>query len=78
MHRSLLGVFAPAGTSAAIVDKLDAEATGILRSAATQRALNSVGTDAAPISQAAFAERIRAEAARYAVIIQGWQISGPQ
>jgi tripartite-type tricarboxylate transporter receptor subunit TctC len=65
-----VGLFAPAGTPAAIVDRLDAEARGTLRSAEVQRALNSVGTDAAPLSQAAFAERIKAEAARYAVIIQ--------
>ena len=73
-----VGLFAPAGTAAAIVDKLDAEATGILRSAETQRALNSVGTDAAAISQAAFAQRIRAEAARYAVIIQKTGFRAPQ
>jgi tripartite-type tricarboxylate transporter receptor subunit TctC len=65
-----VGLFAPAGTPAAIVDKLDAVAVGILRSGEVQRALTSVGTDAAPLSQAAFAERIKAEAARYAVIIQ--------
>jgi len=65
-----VGLFAPAGTPAAIVDRLDAEATGVLRSAEMQRQLISVGTDPSPISQAAFVERIKADAARYAVIIQ--------
>jgi tripartite-type tricarboxylate transporter receptor subunit TctC len=65
-----VGLFAPAGTPAAIVDRLDAEATGVLRSAEMQRQLISVGADPSPISQAAFVERIKADAARYAVIIQ--------
>jgi tripartite-type tricarboxylate transporter receptor subunit TctC len=65
-----VGLFVPAGTPAAIVDKLDAESRGSLSAAEVQRALNSVGTDAAPVSRAAFGERIKAEAARYAVIIQ--------
>jgi tripartite-type tricarboxylate transporter receptor subunit TctC len=72
-----VGLFAPAGTPAAIVDKLDAEATSLLRSADMQRQLNSVGTDAAAVSQAAFSERIRAEAARYAVIIQKTGLRSP-
>jgi len=65
-----VGLFAPAGTPAVIVDRLDAEATAVLRSADMQRQLISVGTDPSPISQAAFVERIKADAARYAVIIQ--------
>jgi tripartite-type tricarboxylate transporter receptor subunit TctC len=73
-----VGLFAPIGTPAAIVDKLDAEASSILRSAEMQRQLILVGTDAAPISQAAFVERIRADAARYAVIIQKTGLRAPQ
>jgi tripartite-type tricarboxylate transporter receptor subunit TctC len=65
-----VGLFVPAGTPAAIVDKLDAEARGTLASADVQRALNAVGTDPVPVSRAAFAEQIKAEAARYAAIIQ--------
>jgi tripartite-type tricarboxylate transporter receptor subunit TctC len=73
-----VGLFAPAGTPAAIVDKLDAEATGVLRSAEVRSALNSVGTDAAPVSQAAFVQQIKAEAARYAVIIQKTGLRPPE
>jgi len=65
-----VGLFAPAGTPAAIVDRLDAEATSVLRSAEMQRQLAAIGTDPSPVSQAAFAERIKADAARYAVVIQ--------
>jgi tripartite-type tricarboxylate transporter receptor subunit TctC len=73
-----VGLFAPAGTPAAIVDKLDAEASSVLHSAETQRLLNSVGTDASPLSRAAFAQRIKSDAARYAVIIQKIGLHGPQ
>jgi tripartite-type tricarboxylate transporter receptor subunit TctC len=65
-----VGLFAPAGTSPAIVDRLDAEVGRILRLADVQRQLNAVGTDASPLSQTAFAQRIRADAARYTLIIQ--------
>ena len=65
-----VGLFAPAGTSPAIVNRLDAEVSRILRLADVQRQLNAVGTDASPISQAAFVQRIKADAARYSLIIQ--------
>jgi tripartite-type tricarboxylate transporter receptor subunit TctC len=65
-----VGLFAPAGTPAAIVDRLDAEATSVLHSTDMQRQLAAIGTDPSPISQAAFAERIKADAARYAAVIQ--------
>jgi tripartite-type tricarboxylate transporter receptor subunit TctC len=65
-----VGLFAPGGTPAAIIDRLDAEATGVLRSAEMERQLAAIGTDPSPISQAAFAERIKTDAARYAVVIQ--------
>ena len=65
-----VGLFAPAGTPAAIVDRLDAEATSVLHSTDMQRQLAAIGTDPSAISQAAFAERIKADAARYAVVIQ--------
>jgi tripartite-type tricarboxylate transporter receptor subunit TctC len=65
-----VGLFAPAGTSPAIVDRLDAEVSKILRLTDVQRQLNAVGTDASPISQAAFVQRIKADAARYSLIIQ--------
>ena len=65
-----VGLFAPAGTPAAIVNRLDAEASRILHMADVKRQLNAVGTEAFPLSQADFVQRIKADAARYAIIIQ--------
>ena len=65
-----VGLFAPAGTPAAILDRLDAQVSRILHQTDVERQLNAVGTDASPLSQAAFVQRIKADAARYAVIIQ--------
>jgi tripartite-type tricarboxylate transporter receptor subunit TctC len=65
-----VGLFAPSGTPAPIINRLDAEATGVLRSAEMQKQLAAIGTDSSPISQAAFAQRIKADAARYAVVIE--------
>ena len=72
-----VGLFAPAGTPAAIVNRLDAEASAVLRSAETQKLLNSVGTDASPISQAAFVQRIASDAARYGLVIQKTGLRAP-
>jgi len=65
-----VGLFAPAGTSPAIVDRLEAEVSRILRLADVQRQLNAVGTDASGLGQADFVQRIKADAARYSLIIQ--------
>ena len=65
-----VGLFAPAGTPPAIVSRLDAEVGRILKDAAVRKRLNDLGTEASAISQAAFAERIRLDAARYARIIE--------
>ena len=63
------GLFAPAGTPPAIVNKLDQEVGRILRDEGVRKLLNAAGIEAAPISQAAFVERIHDEAARYTRII---------
>ncbi len=65
-----VGLFAPAGTPPAIVQRLDAEVARILQDATVRKRLNDLGTEASAISQAAFAERIRLDAARYAKIIE--------
>jgi tripartite-type tricarboxylate transporter receptor subunit TctC len=72
-----VGLFAPAGTPAPIVNRLDAEAIGVLRSAEMQKQLAAIGTDSSPISQAAFAQRIKADAARYAVVIEKTGLRAP-
>jgi tripartite-type tricarboxylate transporter receptor subunit TctC len=73
-----VGLFAPAGTPAAIVDRLDAQVSRILQMADTQRQLNAVGTDAFPLRQAGFVQRIKADAARYAIIIEKTGLRPPK
>jgi tripartite-type tricarboxylate transporter receptor subunit TctC len=73
-----VGLFAPAGTSAAIVNRLDAEASRVLHMADVQRQLNVVGTEAFPLSQAGFVQRIKTDAARYAIIIEKTGLRPPQ
>jgi len=65
-----VGLFAPAHTPKAIIDQLDGEAVRILKDEGVRSRLNALGTEAAAISQAAFEERIRADAGRYARIIR--------
>jgi tripartite-type tricarboxylate transporter receptor subunit TctC len=65
-----VALFAPAGTPKAIVDRLDAAVVKSLKDAAVRKRLNELGTEAAGISQAAFVERIRLDAARYLKIIK--------
>jgi tripartite-type tricarboxylate transporter receptor subunit TctC len=65
-----VGLFAPAGTPAAIVSRLDAEVVRILADEAVRKRLNTVGTGAYPLSQAQFVARIERDAARYKQIIQ--------
>jgi tripartite-type tricarboxylate transporter receptor subunit TctC len=65
-----VGLFVPAGTPPAIVSRLDAEVARILKDAGVRKRLNDLGTEASSISGAAFAERIRVDAARYLRIIE--------
>jgi tripartite-type tricarboxylate transporter receptor subunit TctC len=65
-----VGLFAPAGTPSAIVQRLDTEVGRILQDTTVRKRLNDLGTEASAISQAAFAERIRLDAARYGKIIE--------
>jgi tripartite-type tricarboxylate transporter receptor subunit TctC len=64
------GVYAPAGTPAALVSRLDAEVLTILKDEALRKRFNELGMEAAPVSQGALAERIRGEAARFKQIIE--------
>lgn len=65
-----VALFAPAGTPQAIVDRLDQEVLRILKDEALRKRLNAIGTEASGISQKAFADRIRTDAARYLDIIK--------
>jgi len=73
-----VGLFAPAGTPAAIVDRLDAVTSKILHSEELRKQLNVLGTDPLPLSQAAFAARIKADTARYALVIEKTGLRPPQ
>jgi tripartite-type tricarboxylate transporter receptor subunit TctC len=65
-----VALFAPAGTPQPIVDRLDQEVLRILKDDAVRKRLNALGTEASGISQKAFVDRIRTDAARYLEIIQ--------
>lgn len=53
-YNSFLGMFAPAGTPAEIVDALNRETTKALKDPETVRKLAAMGADAAPMTPAAF------------------------
>ena len=65
-----LGLYVPANTPADIVSRLDAEVLRLLKDEALRKRFNELGMEVAPLSQAALAERIRSEAARYKTIIE--------
>ena len=65
-----VGLFVPQGTPAAIVNRLDSAVARILQDATVRQRLNELGTDALPLSQGAFVDRIRLDAARYLRIIE--------
>jgi tripartite-type tricarboxylate transporter receptor subunit TctC len=53
-YNSFLGMFAPAGTPAGIIDTLNRETTAALRDPETMRKLAAMGAEAAPMTPAAF------------------------
>ena len=65
-----LGLYVPAGTPSAVVARLDAEMLQILKDEGLRKRFNDLGMEISPVSQAALAGRIRAEAARYRTIIE--------
>jgi tripartite-type tricarboxylate transporter receptor subunit TctC len=65
-----VGLYVPANTPATIVSRLDAAVLQILKDEALRQRFNQLGMEVAPISQAALAERIRADAARYQRVIE--------
>jgi len=73
-----VGLFAPAGTPAAVVDRLVAEANKALQTAQMRKALNALGTDVSPIGQAAFVQWIQADVDHYAGVIKKIGLHPPQ
>jgi tripartite-type tricarboxylate transporter receptor subunit TctC len=65
-----IGLYVPAGTPAAIVSRLDAAVLQVLKDEAIRKRFNELGMDVTPVSQAALAERLRSEAARFQKVIE--------
>ncbi len=65
-----ISLYVPAGTPAAIVSQLDAAVLQVLKDEALRKRFGELGMDVTPVSQAALAERIRSEAARYQRVIE--------
>ena len=64
------GVFAPAGTPPAIVDRLNAEFGKALASPAMRELLAKLGAEPSPLSPADFAAFVRAEQAKYEKVVK--------
>lgn len=69
------GVCAPGGTPVAVLDKMNADITSVLRSPDVQQRLSEFAMEAAPTSREAFDQFIRAEIARWAQVIKDAGIS---
>lgn len=64
------GVFAPAGTPPAVVSRLNAEITRILRTPQMKERLATLGAEPMPGTPEQFAALVRSEIAKYAKIVQ--------
>ena len=69
-ERSWVGYFAPAGTSVAIVKKLNGEINPVLGLADVKARLDALGLEPQPLSPKEFADYVRAEVARWAKIVK--------
>jgi tripartite-type tricarboxylate transporter receptor subunit TctC len=64
------GVFAPAGTSAPIVARLNESFTAALRTPEMRERLGRMGAEPAPMSSEQFAQLIKAELAKYGKVVK--------
>ena len=64
------GVCAPAGTPAAVLDKMNADITGVLRTPEVQQRIGDFAMQTAPTSREEFDQFIRSEIARWARVIK--------
>ncbi|WP_019561953.1 Bug family tripartite tricarboxylate transporter substrate binding protein [Caldimonas manganoxidans] len=67
---TVFGVYAPAGTPTAIVNKLNAEINKVLRTPQAVAAIHAIGADILTMSVSEFVERQRAERARMGAFIK--------
>ncbi len=63
-------VFAPAGVSGAVINKINRDFTAALQSPAAQSRLNALSLDFTPNTPAEFAARLKTEVAKYAQIVK--------
>lgn len=71
---SWFGLMAPPGTPPAIAEKLSTDTRAVLQLPDVRERLIAVGLEASPMAPAAFAERIRVEAQRFAKVIRAANI----
>jgi tripartite-type tricarboxylate transporter receptor subunit TctC len=69
-ERSWVGYFAPGGTPAAIVKRLNAEVSEVLRMPDVVARLDSLGLEPQPLAPKAFSDYVRAEVAKWEKIIK--------
>jgi tripartite-type tricarboxylate transporter receptor subunit TctC len=67
---SWYGLFAPPGTPAAIIDKLNAEVAAALKAPDVAERLAAMGAQAAPTTPAEFGRIVRSEIARWAPVVK--------
>jgi tripartite-type tricarboxylate transporter receptor subunit TctC len=64
-----LGLFAPAATPRAIVEKLNAEALRVVRSAEVRERLNAAGAEPSPLATEAFAPFVKKEIEKWGKVV---------
>ncbi|MDO5625661.1 MAG: tripartite tricarboxylate transporter substrate binding protein [Pseudomonadota bacterium] len=70
------GFYAPAGTPVAIISRLNAEISQIVRSPTFESRMSAMGGVATALSPQAFAERVRSDSERYGALIKARGITG--
>ncbi len=69
-ERSWVGYFAPAGTNAAIVKKLNSEINQALGQADVSKRLDALGLEPKPLSPGEFANYVKSEVAKWAKVVK--------
>jgi tripartite-type tricarboxylate transporter receptor subunit TctC len=67
---SWVGLFAPAGTSPAIVERLNRDVNAILAEPESQQRFAGLGAEANPMSSSQFADYLRSETAKWAKLVK--------
>lgn len=73
---TVFGLYAPAGTPAAVVSRLNAEVNRLLATAAVRERITAIGGVPTPMSPAEFGQRMAEDSKRFAAIIRERKIVG--